>query len=99
MRSLLEGPCKSWCSAAGCTVDSELAFGGVLLMRLYGSKSLEARLEIIKQLLPSQKRDEKTVLKVDRAQHISTALSGLEKLSAKELRRPFAVHYVGEVAE
>lgn len=99
LRSLLEGSCEAWCKAAGCSAESELSYGRALLRFLYADKPLEKRLEVIKQLLPVEKRDDKTLLKVKRKQFLRTALSGLQKLSAVQLRRQFAVQFEGEVAE
>jgi len=99
LRSLLEGSCDGWCKAAKCSSETELGYGRALLRLLYGDKPLEERFEVCKKLLPSEKRDEKTVLKVNRSDYMMSALTGLHKLSRPQLHKQFAVQFKGEVAE
>lgn len=98
LRALLEGPCASWCEAAGCEPEDELACGLALLRRLYGSQPVEARVEAFRRLLP-EARGTKAVLKVDRAKLIESAVTGLRRFSRQELRGAFSVEFLGETAE
>lgn len=99
MRALLEGSCGAWCQAAGCSAEDELGYGRALLRRLYKDASLEARLEVCRQLLPVEKKEIKSVLRVDRAEFLTSAFTGLQGMSRQELQRHFTVQFVGEVAE
>lgn len=99
MRSLLEGSSQAWCKAAGCSPEEELAYGRALLRRLYGEKPLEARLEACRQMLPVEKKDQKSVLRVDRSSFVVTAMRGLQKLSLQALRKYVTVEFIGEIAE
>jgi len=99
MRSLLEGSAEAWCQAAGCSVEDELAYGRALLTRLYGERPLEARLEACRQMLPVEKKDQKTVLRINRGTFTTSAVTGLQKLTLQDLRKYVTIEFVGEVAE
>lgn len=99
MRSLLEGSCGPWCSAANCKPSDELLCGRAILLWLYSDAPLDRRLEICKQMLPTEKRGRGAVLQVDRQDFLPGALRHLSKLEPNELRQPLRVRFVGEVAE
>lgn len=98
LRTLLGGPCASWCEAAGCEPEDELACGIALLRRLYGSQPMDARMEAFRRLLP-ETNGTKAVLKVDRARLVESAIIGLRTFSCQELRGAFSVEFLGETAE
>eukprot|EP00927_Polykrikos_kofoidii_P034844 TRINITY_DN29471_c0_g1_i1.p1 TRINITY_DN29471_c0_g1~~TRINITY_DN29471_c0_g1_i1.p1 ORF type:complete len:885 (+),score=167.70 TRINITY_DN29471_c0_g1_i1:254-2908(+) len=99
LRSHLEGSSEAWCKAASCKVEHELAYGRALLRLLFAGKALDARLELCRRLLPSEKRDEKIIVRVDRDNFLPTALGSLEKLTRQQLRAPLMVQFAHETAE
>eukprot|EP00929_Paragymnodinium_shiwhaense_P006664 TRINITY_DN11054_c0_g1_i2.p1 TRINITY_DN11054_c0_g1~~TRINITY_DN11054_c0_g1_i2.p1 ORF type:complete len:980 (-),score=254.33 TRINITY_DN11054_c0_g1_i2:520-3459(-) len=99
LRSLLEGSGAAWCRAAGCNAQDELLYGRALLRFLHGDKSMEHRLELCRQLLPTEKKHSKMHLVVKRDEFLKTALLGLSGLSEQQLRAPLMIQFEGEIAE
>lgn len=97
MQFLLAGACKNWCAAAGTSPKIELLHGRALLKLIYGQKPLTERVEVFQKLAPIVVGS--CALNVKREKLFASALSGLEKMNRESLRRPFAVHFEGEIAE
>lgn len=99
LQVLLQDSCDAWCRAAGCTLDQELLCGRALLLRLYGDRPLGTRLDICRQLLAREKKDQKLVVKVQREDLIGTTLNALAQLPTSAMRKMFCVEFIGEIAE